>query len=57
MMPECRWGRCKKVSEISIKLRLPHSKSLEWKNYGETIYLCEKHYRKLLKGLHVEEDD
>ena len=46
MMPVCSYRGCKKVAEVAA-LKVRDMDGFGW----ETVYLCEKHGKKLMKKL------
>ena len=56
MMPNCYHKNCRKVGELGVHISLPSSKDSWWKQ-GQEIYLCKKHYDKLLKDLQIKESE
>jgi hypothetical protein len=47
MMPYCAWGGCQHVGENHIDINVPY----------QHPYLCDKHYKKLLKKLGIKLED
>lgn len=53
MMPDCSVKRCKRVSDKKLGVIDTGKKYLDNsdRTWEETVYVCEKHYIKLLKKL------
>ena len=54
MMPSCIWGNCHKTAECKVRVTLPNSVDNWWRTPND-VYLCEKHYKKLLNKLNIIE--
>lgn len=57
MMPICAWEHCRKVSAKRIYVSTPNEGDVIWWKKGRDVFLCEKHYAKLLKKLQIVEDE
>lgn len=51
MMPECYHKGCKKVAEVHFGNIDTGEKDAYGKAWTVTVFLCKKHYKKMLKRL------
>lgn len=53
MMPYCQYGRCKHVSDKKLGSVITGAADGYGNEWPEVVYVCEKHYKKVLKLLNL----